>query len=943
MNKKLSIVFLLIALITSAIAFSITFSYNSASSGDDEKLFPSVFQLTDEDKEWINEKVQTMSLREKCAQMIMPPVYREDFDTSSDGYKNILSLIKDDKIGGLILYQGELLEQAGFIKNMQNISDIPLLISSDFERGLGSRIDDATEFPHAMALGSTHNTNYAFEMGKAIAIECRILGVHQNFAPVADINSNPLNPIINIRSFSEDKNEVADFVTAFIKGSQEEKIITTAKHFPGHGNTELDSHYDLPKINGNKNHLRQNELLPFIKAIEAGVQSIMIGHLEVPSFETEKGLPATLSKSIVTNLLKSKLNFTGIIITDAMIMEAVTKNYSVEEATLMAVNAGNDIILMPPDAVKAIEAIYEAVLNGKITEERIDESVIKILSAKRWLKIENSQLQNIDAIKDSIDIAEHKLLSKKIAENSVTLIKNNEMLIPLKLDSYTNIFCLSVTDEYWKENAEEFQKMVEDRIGKVTSIVLSSNSNKYEYKTALEDIKKADMIILPAYLGYTGDNNFLKLLPEQTKFIADVLMTNIPVVLISFRNPYLLYYFPEAKTYLNTYSHSVPSQKAVLRALMGEIGVNGKLPVTIPESDFAYGFGIEIQQSLSTIIDSSNINNNFREFDKKILNAIDENVFPGAVVLAAKNGRINYFKSFGNKDYTGNSSLTKNHQFNVANLSSAITILLPVFQLIDDGLINLEDYISYYIEETDTTALRDIKIKNLLLHNSGIDNKLYNLTSNWSKDELLNAIYNQKPAAPVEKMFIFSKLNYILLQKIIEEVADKNLDEYVSENIFNPLKLNNTVFRKTYSSDKNNIFTNSRGIPHIITDDEAIMKIMKGVCGYCGLYSTAADLAVIAQMIIQKGYYDDKQIIPAKYVLNWHKFVDESAEKNITSTEKFFKFIDPAGCFLGIDMQNKITVIVLAHTGMHNPVNDNFKVFTNNLSQTIYKIFSGKN
>jgi len=435
--------------------------------------YPSVFKLTDKDKEWIATKLSEMTLYEKCAQMIMPAVYRNDLDPSSNGYKEISSLVREQKIGGLILYQGELVEQAKFINDMQSIADIPLLIASDFERGLGTRIDNATEFPHAMALGSANNLSYAYEMGKAISIESRLLGIHWNFAPVADINNNPLNPIINIRAFSENKYEVTKFINAFIKGAKEERTLTTVKHFPGHGNTTIDSHRDLPQINGSKDFLLRNELYPFIKAIELKVHSVTVGHLDVPSLDPIKGVPATLSESIIDHLLKKELGFDGLIVTDAMLMEAITKYYSTEEATVLAVKAGNDVILSPSDDETAITALSLAVYSGEISIKRIDESVRKILAAKRWLKIEQNRYSYIENIKQSVTIKSHITLAKEIAENSITLLKNDDDILPLNLNEYKNIYCFTLTDKMVSEREQYFQNVFEDRVGEINSALLT--------------------------------------------------------------------------------------------------------------------------------------------------------------------------------------------------------------------------------------------------------------------------------------------------------------------------------------------------------------------------------------------------------------------------------------------------------------------------------------
>ncbi|HLG32281.1 MAG TPA: glycoside hydrolase family 3 N-terminal domain-containing protein, partial [Ignavibacteriaceae bacterium] len=488
------------ALIIIVVAISPTKIASSEKDLYDDIKYPSVFELTNDDKTWIENKLKEMSLDDKCAQMIMPAVYREDIDTSSDGYKKIKALVKDRKIGGLILFQSGLIEQASFINEIQATADIPLLISSDYERGLGTRVDNATEFPHAMALGSTHNSSFAFEMGKAIAMECRIFGVHWNFAPVADINNNPLNPVINIRAFSEDLNEVSEFVKAFIDGSKNTRILTSAKHFPGHGNTEIDSHYDLPRINGDADYLKSNELKPFQEAIDAGVHSIMIGHLEVPSLDPIPGTPSTLSKPIITQLLKNEMGFDGLIITDAMNMEGVTKYYSSEDAAVLAVIAGIDVILMPPDAGTAINALKSAVMSGKISIERIDESVRKILAAKRWLNIEHNKFSDINTIQKSLIIKEHFLLSKKIAEESTTLLKNDSSLIPLDYSKFQKIYCITLTDGEGAEKSQLFKSLVESRLENITSELLTKTSNKNDYNRVLDSLINADLIILPAFI-----------------------------------------------------------------------------------------------------------------------------------------------------------------------------------------------------------------------------------------------------------------------------------------------------------------------------------------------------------------------------------------------------------------------------------------------------------
>ncbi|RKY96396.1 MAG: hypothetical protein DRQ13_05930, partial [Ignavibacteriae bacterium] len=435
----------------------------SSISLNDEK-YPSVFPLSETDKEWIEKQISGMSLREKCAQMIMAPVYRSYMDTLSPDYDSTVALVKDYKIGGLIMFQGELEQEINFIREMQLLSEVPLLIASDYERGLGSRIDDALEYPHSMALGATLDSHLGYELGAAIALESRLIGVHQNFAPVADINNNPLNPVINTRSFSESKFTVSEFVSSFVLGTKHGRVIATAKHFPGHGNTEIDSHTDLPMISGDKQKILENELYPFIQAVNFGVQSVMVGHLEVPAYDT---LPATLSKTIITNLLVNTLGFDGLVVTDAMNMDAINNynSYSPEEIVVLAVKAGNDIILLPPQPSIAINAIYNAVTNGEISEERIEKSVRKILSAKRWVRIDRKLNLNTHSIIDSINNSTNNNLAKKIAEQSITLIKNDAGIIPLNLSKYEKISCVTVTGGEGNETATFFQHLLSRRLG----------------------------------------------------------------------------------------------------------------------------------------------------------------------------------------------------------------------------------------------------------------------------------------------------------------------------------------------------------------------------------------------------------------------------------------------------------------------------------------------
>lgn len=835
------------------------------STSVDNDLYPPMFKLNDDDKNWIEKTLGSLSLREKCSQMIMPWMLGNYVGEQSTEYQRIEKLVKESKVGGLIFFKGDIMNEALLINKMQQISDLPLLIASDFERGLAMRLTDATEFPYNMALAAAGDPNLAYEMGKAVADECRALGVHQNYAPVADVNNNAENPIINIRSFSEDKAIVKKFTEAFIKGTAEKKVLTTVKHFPGHGNTKIDSHQELPTISGTDEELFANELVPFIAAIKAGVHSVMVGHLVVPAFEKQPGLPATLSKSITTGLLKTRMNFNGLVCTDAMNMSAVTNNFSVGEAAVKAVQAGNDLILMPPDEDVAINSIYEAVQNGEISREQIDESVRKILSAKRWLRIEDNRFADINNLNKTISKFEHIQLAKKIAEQSITLVKNVRNLIPLDPEKYDNVLCITLTDGIGSEGNRTFQYGVQEKFGKVTNIFFNKQSKEKDYNKALVAARNADLILLPAFVKVKAYRGTVSLSELQENFIADLIRVYAPVITISFGNPYLLSAFPKANTYLCAYGDPKVSQIAMLEAIVGENPINGKLPVSIPNTDFIIGSGI--QTSTNKIL-TGNTSDNFYDFsdvDNLMNSSVKYKVFPGAVLLAAKKGKIIYKKSFGKFTYDDTSrAVTEEAIFDLASVSKVVGTTCAAMLLYDEGKLDLEEKVTHYFPEFAVNDKDEIKIINLLLHNSGLI-AYRNFALLYSSGmEVIKSIINEKLEYAVGTKTVYSDLNMIILQQIIEKISGQSLDLFLTERIFSPLGMSRTLYNPPYGLWYYIPPTSANGKPGVVHDGNA--AILNGVAGHAGLFSTVDDLSIFFQMMLQRGSYGDKQIFNPKTI-----------------------------------------------------------------------------
>lgn len=541
------------------------------------------------------QRLAKMTLREKVAQMIISNSNGYSLEKNSKEYKRLKTLITQEKIGGLIFFKGNAYEEAGLINEMQELSETPLLISADFERGTGMRLDDGSIFPNNMALGATRNPDLAYKMGLEIAKECRALGIHQNYAPVLDINNNPKNPIINVRSFGEDAELVSEMGLALIKGIQDGKVIATAKHFPGHGDTDIDSHNDLPVINYGKDRLEKTELVPFRNAIEKGVMSVMIAHLSFPSIDSRPDFPSSLSDKIVNDILIDELGFKGLIVTDALNMAGVVKHFSTEEVATYCVDAGIDLILMPQGEKKTIDAIVKAVKSGQIDESRIDRSVKKILDAKEWLGLFENKTVNLSQVMQNINNDDAKFLSKRIAEESVTLVKN-EGEIPFGRRMIARESCMLISlnntqdrkspDYFLQEFGEAGKKLygvyeVFDIDGEVTNLA-----------EILDKAKNFNNIVIPVYAKVRIKTGTVGIPQSQIDLINSLVENGSQVTVVSLGNPYLIQGFKKVTSYICAYGDGQSSIKACIDGMFGMIPFKGTLPVTISD-EYKAGTGIK--------------------------------------------------------------------------------------------------------------------------------------------------------------------------------------------------------------------------------------------------------------------------------------------------------------------------------------------------------------
>jgi beta-N-acetylhexosaminidase len=571
---------------------------------------------------WANEELRKMSLEEKVGQLISVGVNASFLNQDSDAFRTLKRHVEENKIGGIILFRGPVYESVILMNRMQQLARYPLLISADLEYGAGMRFEDTVNFPWNMAVAATGNPDFARRQGEITAREARALGVHHVFAPVVDVNNNAANPVINVRSYGEDPADVARFGVAFTQGAQAGGAIATAKHFPGHGDTAVDSHRGLPEINVGRDRLNSIEFVPFQAVVNAGIGSVMVGHIALPQIDStairplprnlkgkptdtdeageiideKAAMPATLSP-VLGRILRNDLKFSGMIVTDALSMSGLTIYFTPEESAVRALEAGADMLLKPVDVDATFRGVREAVKSGRITEQRIEESVRRILAAKYDLGLLEQRLAPVDSIDRIVSSKDVYKLANEVAERAVTLVRDEDKLLPLKnLKPESRVFNLAITngdDRNWIGNTFVGQM---NRSGlKVEAQVLDERSSEQEIQKAIERAKSADLVIATMYGRVRSGQASSVGLPESgARALNAVIAAKSSVIGISFGNPYLLQNFPGLRTYVVAYGDMPSLQNAVGRALVGEIDITGRLPISLPGL-YPRGTGIQLK------------------------------------------------------------------------------------------------------------------------------------------------------------------------------------------------------------------------------------------------------------------------------------------------------------------------------------------------------------
>jgi beta-glucosidase-like glycosyl hydrolase/CubicO group peptidase (beta-lactamase class C family) len=764
---------------------------------------------------------------------------------------------------------------------LQAKSKLPLLIGADFERGTAMRLDEGTSFPTAMALAAGGNLKDAYTMGKITALESRAVGVHWIYAPDADVNNNPGNPIINTRSFGENPERVAKFVGEFVRGVQENGGLATAKHFPGHGDTAADSHIDLPVIRADRARLDSLELVPFRAAISMQVDSIMTGHLNVPALEPDANTPATLSHNILTDVLRKQLGFQGLVVTDAMDMGGITVRYAPGEAAVRAVVAGADCVLMAPVPDAAFEALQAAVKSGRIPKERLDASVRRILEAKARLGLNANRLVDVNALNHKFGSAAWQKEAQDISDRGVTLLRDTPHRLPLDATKSSHGLLLAFYADPEPYPGEDLERELRSRFDSVTTLRADTRFvNASILKLPPPD--SYDAAILALFVRVSDRKGNVDVPGEQAALAEQIYKTGKPVITVGFGSPYLIERFPQAETWLAAFGISDVAQISVARALFGEIPVRGKLPVTIPGVNLKSGFGMELPANPMKLLpmDARGEAQLQPAYDV-IEKAIADKAFPGATLAVGNRGKVSVH-ALGKLSYDAKAAATSpSTMYDIASLTKVVATTTLVAKLAEGDFtvpLDLDAKIERYLPEwasgPNTEWRHRVTVRHLLTHTSGLPPfKEYWRTTgsgvtakrSTNKQDTLTKIFAEPLEYEPGTKEVYSDLGIILMAEIIERLTGRKLDDLANNYIFSPLAMKDTMYRppkKIWPAIAPTEIDNNlrhRLVQGEVHDENAFA--IGGVSGHAGVFSTAPDLAAFCQMLLNGGVYAHERVL----------------------------------------------------------------------------------
>jgi len=832
------------------------------------------------DNRWVEKTLKKMTLEEKLGQLVMIYYWGRFTSTESPEYQELLREVTEEHIGGIILQaqrtptgveRSQVYPSAALANELQRAAKIPLLVAADFETGTSMRLADGTAFPSAMAVAATGDPHDAYTMGKITAIEARAAGLNWVFAPVSDVNDNPDNPIINTRSFGEDPQSVAEFVTQFIHGVQENGALATAKHFPGHGDVNMDSHVSVPVVPGDMAELNRVELVPFRAAIAAGVGAVMSGHLVVPALEPDASVPATLSHRVLTDLLRKKLGFHGIEVTDALDMGGVTTIDSPPNVAVRAINAGIDVLLIPPQPDAAIDALEEAVKSGELPMVMVDDAVRRILRGKSQLGLEKNRLVDLNGLNDVFGSPKFKLASQDIADRGITLIRDDQKMLPLDAAKPLRVLLAVISGDPDPYPGSPIENELRGRADSVQVVRVDTNFVKAA-TVQLPPPESYDVAIAAVFVRVADRKGTVGLPADEAGLLNQVIATGKPTVVASLGSPYLVSRFPKAKTWIAAFGTQDVVQRAMVRAIFGQIAIGGKLPVNVP-GVAKLGAGMRVAANPMKLVAAPDaLNARLKPAFDLLDRAVKDHAFPGGVLGVGWHGQL-VEHAFGRLTYDKKSPAVRDATiYDVASLTKPIVTASAIMVLVAQGRVDLDAPVSRYLPDWvkgpgadgNSGWRKKVTVRELLLHTSGLRAHREFYKNAKGKGAILEHVHAEPLVAEPGTKVEYSDLGFMLLGEIVERLTGETLDEFAREKIFAPLGMNHSYFnpprsvRAQVAPTENDTAFRKKQLHGEVDDANAFA--MGGIAGHAGMFSTAQDISVFAQMMLNGGMYAQKRI-----------------------------------------------------------------------------------
>ena len=909
-------------------------------------------KLSPEAERWVAQTLKKMPLDEKIGQVFAVWAFGAFMSAESPEYRDLLRDVEEKHIGSftiqtqgspLGIVRSQVYPTAVLVNTLQSHAKIPLLVAADFERGTSMRVEEGSSFPHAMAVAATGRPEDAYTMGKVTALEARAAGVPWIFAPDADVNSNPENPIINTRSFGEDPARVSEFVAAFVRGVEENGGLATAKQFPGHGDTSTDSHLDLPTVTSDRAHLERVELAPFRAAIAAGVSTIMTGHLAVPALEPNPDLPATMSPKISTSLLRGQMGFDGLVVTDALDMGGVTVRYPPGEVAVQSILAGADVLLVPPELDAALESVRDAVASGRIPMSRLDEAVTRVLRAKAKLGLNKSKLVDLDALARNFDRPEFDRAALDIADRGVTLLRDDQHILPLDPTKPSRVLLVAVSGDNDPYPAGNLENEIRWRLDSLTAVRMDTRFVRADM-AKLPPPDTYDVAIAAIFVRVADRKGSIGLPDDEAGVVDRLLAAGKPVVVACFGSPYLAQRFPAAKTWVAAFSTVDVAQRAMGRALFGQVAIGGHLPVNIP-GVASLGTGLTLPaSSLKLRAGDAALDAKLRPAYDILERAVTDHAFPGGVLAIGFHGDL-FVHAFGKQTYDAKSPATlPDTIYDAASLTKPVVTATLVAMQVEIGRIALDLPVARYLPEWNSGPnpewRKGVTIRQLLTHSSGLPaHKDYFLTLH-SKREFIAAICREPLEYAPGTKTIYSDLGFIVLGEILERATGKTIDELARERIFEPLDMDDTMFSpaKSVAGDiaptENDVTFRKRLLQGEVHDENAFA--LGGAAGHAGMFATAPDLAAFCQMLLNGGIYAHQRLLTRATIsqftapqplaagartLGWMAPTPNSSSGRFFSAHSF-GHLGFAGTSIWIDPDRQLFVILLTNRVYPSREND---------------------